>query len=55
MCVFTSDYDRSKAGYSPDRMYALVWPMAELGVETSPGDDLSEFYRRKKLEEAKAH
>ena len=25
MCSFTSDFDRSRAGYSPDRVGALVW------------------------------
>jgi phage terminase large subunit-like protein len=25
MCAFTSDFDRARAGYSPDRLDALVW------------------------------
>lgn len=30
MCNFTSDFDRSRAGYSPDRVDALVWALSEL-------------------------
>lgn len=30
MCAFTSDFDRSRSGYSPDRMDALVWALTEL-------------------------
>ncbi len=30
MCAFTSDFDRSRAGYSPDRVDALVWALTEL-------------------------
>lgn len=30
MCSFTSDFDRSRAGYSPDRVDALVWVLTEL-------------------------
>jgi predicted phage terminase large subunit-like protein len=30
MCAFTSDFDRSRAGYSPDRVDALVWGLTEL-------------------------
>jgi predicted phage terminase large subunit-like protein len=33
MCAFTSDFDRSRAGYSPDRMDALVWALTELVLE----------------------
>jgi predicted phage terminase large subunit-like protein len=33
MCEFTSDFDRSRAGYSPDRVDALVWALTELIVE----------------------
>jgi predicted phage terminase large subunit-like protein len=34
-CAFASDFDRSKAGYSPDRMDALVWAMTELIARAS--------------------
>jgi phage terminase large subunit-like protein len=30
MCSFTSDFDRSRAGYSPDRLDAAVWALSEL-------------------------
>ena len=30
MCAFTSDFDRGRAGYSPDRVDALVWALTEL-------------------------
>jgi phage terminase large subunit-like protein len=38
MCSFTSDFDRSRAGYSPDRLDALVWALSELlvGPESQP-------------------
>ena len=32
MCAFTSDFDRARAGYSPDRLDALVWGLTELLV-----------------------
>lgn len=30
MCSFTSDFDRARNGYSPDRLDALVWALTEL-------------------------
>jgi phage terminase large subunit-like protein len=30
MCTMTTDFDRTKAKYSPDRMDALVWALTEL-------------------------
>jgi phage terminase large subunit-like protein len=33
MCSFTPDFDRKTAGYSPDRMDALVWALTELMVD----------------------
>jgi len=30
MCAFTSDFDRSRSGYSPDRLDAMVWAFSEL-------------------------
>jgi Terminase RNaseH-like domain len=32
MCAFT-DFDRSSAGYSPDRVDALVWALSDLFIE----------------------
>jgi phage terminase large subunit-like protein len=34
LCAFTSDFDRSRAGYSPDRLDALVWALSDLMVKT---------------------
>ncbi|WP_424139384.1 terminase large subunit domain-containing protein [Roseomonas chloroacetimidivorans] len=33
MCAFTADFDRAKAGYSPDRLDAAVWGLTNLMVE----------------------
>lgn len=38
MCAFTSDFDRSTAGYSPDRVDALVWGFTELLIEAPRGN-----------------
>ena len=38
MCAFTSDFDRSAAGYSPDNLDAAVWAITELaGREAASG------------------
>jgi hypothetical protein len=54
-CAFTPDFDRQAAGYSPDRLDALVWAITELMVE-NPNDSIIEFYRRENVAriEAKA-
>jgi predicted phage terminase large subunit-like protein len=37
MTAFTSDFDRGRAGYSPDRLDALVWALTELMLgDTGP-------------------
>ena len=46
MCAFTGDFDRKAAGYSPDRVDALVWAMSELLVEPAAGSAIYETYRR---------
>ena len=46
MCAFTSDFDRSAAGFSPDRVDALVWALSELLVEPRAGEAVFETYRR---------
>jgi predicted phage terminase large subunit-like protein len=46
MCAFTSDFDRNAAGYSPDRVDALVWALSELLVEPRGGDGIFEAYRQ---------
>lgn len=35
MCQFTSDFDRTKMGYSPDRIDALVWAITDLSERHS--------------------
>ena len=47
MCCFSHDYDRTQAGYSPDRVDALVWALTELLVEPKAGEGIFEAYRRK--------
>jgi predicted phage terminase large subunit-like protein len=44
MCSFTTDFDRAAAGYSPDRVDALVWAMSDLIVEPVPYEGLIQFY-----------
>jgi phage terminase large subunit-like protein len=45
MCGFTADFDRKSAGYSPDRVDALVWALSELIVEPMPFEGLLQYYR----------
>jgi hypothetical protein len=37
MCAFTSDFDRSRSGYSPDRLDAMVWAFSELMLKVEGG------------------
>jgi phage terminase large subunit-like protein len=46
MCAFTSDFDRAKAGCSPDRVDALVWGLSDLLVDRMAGEGMFEAYRR---------
>jgi len=46
MTNFTSDIDRAAAGYSPDRVDALVWAFSELLVERMQGEAMFELARR---------
>ena len=43
--AFTSDFDRGRAGYSPDHVDALVWALTELMVEPVAGWGLIEWTR----------
>ena len=54
MCAFTSDFDRNAAGYSPDRVDALVWALTDLLVEPRAGDAIFETYRRLAAKEDEA-
>ena len=46
MCALTSDFDRKRAGYSPDRADALVWAITTLVVEATPGMGLLLWYEQ---------
>jgi hypothetical protein len=46
MCAFTTDFDRKIAGYSPDRVDALVWAFSDLLVEAEPFAGLMTWYAR---------
>jgi len=46
MCGFTADFDRQRAGYSPDRVDALVWAFTDLLVEQMPSQGIYELARR---------
>ena len=54
MCAFASDFDRQAAGYSPDRVDALVWAFTDLLVEPAAGDAIFETYRRLAAKEDEA-
>jgi phage terminase large subunit-like protein len=43
---FTTDFDRSAAGYSPDRVDALVWAFTDLLVEPMKSEGIFELYRQ---------
>jgi phage terminase large subunit-like protein len=45
MCVMTPDFDRGRAGFSPDRVDALVWAISSLVFEQAEGGGVFEFYR----------
>jgi predicted phage terminase large subunit-like protein len=46
MCAFVHDFDRTTAGYSPDRVDALVWALTELLATPMAGQGIFEAYRR---------
>jgi predicted phage terminase large subunit-like protein len=46
MCCFAHDFNRETAGYSPDRVDALVWALSELLIQPVPGEGIFEAYRR---------
>lgn len=45
MCSFTTGFDRKAAGYSPDRVDALVWAVTDLlpSLAVMPDDDEDDF------------
>jgi phage terminase large subunit-like protein len=46
MCGFTRDFNRKTAGYSPNRVDALVWAISSLLGQPMPAAGIFEFYRR---------
>jgi predicted phage terminase large subunit-like protein len=46
MCAFAADFDRATAGYSPDRVDALVWALSDLLVDPAPAEGIFELYRQ---------
>jgi phage terminase large subunit-like protein len=45
MCLMTPDFDRGRAGFSPDRVDALVWAVSSLVFDQGEGAAVFEFYR----------
>jgi predicted phage terminase large subunit-like protein len=54
MCSFTTGYDRSSAGMSPDRLDALVWALTELMLGTDVMAYI-EFYQRRAARDRGEH
>jgi len=50
MCSFTTDFDRSRAGYSPDRVDALVWALTDLLVKPIKGQGILEWATQRTAE-----
>ena len=46
MCAFTTDFNRMQAGFSPDRVDALVWALTELLGEAEPPQPVFGTYGR---------
>ena len=47
MCAAAPDFDRAGAGFSPDRVDALVWAFADLLVEQVSNERYYEWARQK--------
>jgi len=45
MCAFTTDFNRGSAGYSPDRVDALVWALTELIAQPQMPTAMSGTYQ----------
>jgi phage terminase large subunit-like protein len=46
-CGFAADFDRASAGFSPDRVDALVWALTDLLVEPMPSEGHFEYMRQR--------
>jgi phage terminase large subunit-like protein len=53
MCAFSADFDRERAGYSPDRVDALVWALTELFLHPLPGSAFFELTRQQAASQPK--
>ncbi|MBB4198584.1 ATP-binding protein [Rhodoblastus sphagnicola] len=53
MCAMTPDFDRSRSGYSPDRVDALVWAVTALALSQESGGGVFEYYRTMAKENGK--
>jgi predicted phage terminase large subunit-like protein len=47
MCGFTTDFDRQRAGYSPDRVDALVWALSDLLVNPTKSEGIYLLYKQR--------
>jgi len=47
MCGFTTDFDRQRAGYSPDRVDALVWGLSDLLVNPMNSEGIFLLYKQR--------
>ena len=47
-----TDFDKKAAGFSPDRVDALVRALTDLLVEPTPGEAIIEYYRLRAREAA---
>jgi hypothetical protein len=52
MCAFTSDFDRARAGYSPDRLDALVWGLTDLMIQPMQAWGWYELARQRAMKTA---
>jgi phage terminase large subunit-like protein len=49
MCEFTSNFDRTTAGYSPGRLDAMVWALTDLMVTATPFQGILDYYHERAL------
>ena len=54
-CGFAADFDRASAGFSPDRVDALVWALTDLLVTPMSNSGIFELYRQQARQLAAAN
>jgi phage terminase large subunit-like protein len=47
MCALSPEFDRNQAGWSPDRVDALVWALTDLFIDPPVGEGIYEVYRQR--------